>query len=758
MKNFRRILLFITALVVIAGLIAPLLSAERFRGRIKDALEAALHRRVEIGNVHLNLFTGPGFTVSDVLIEDTQSAGIEPFAHVKDLQARIRLTSLFGGHLAFSHLQLSEPTVNLVKPADAPWNVSPALSQPAPSGPPTSVLERQALPDITIRDARINFKFGDTKSIFYISNADVDLAPNGDGDVVIRFSGDPARTDRGAAGFGRFTARGLLKSSGGGENQLNLGLHLERTSVPDLAALFYGKDIGIHGFATGSARLAGPLSKIDLTGDLTLADIHRRDLIPAKAEMWNLKLRGSWNVPGQQIEIATLAPAVAVKFRAAGYLSVPHWGASLSLDGMPADAFADGARHFGAPLPSGFQLDGKVSGVIGFAPASGAQGSLSISDGSLKLDRAGQAKFDDLPILVAGKDVAFGPVDLILPSEQMASVQGHYALDGQTFSVRVTSRQLSLVEIESGALPVAGSVPIPILERMHQGTFRGWIEFARPDPAQSGQWTGAYDVLGASLDVPGLSLPLRIDSATVSIEPTFTRIDRIRGRAGDIRFEGDYLYPPHSMHLSVGDLPLSECERLFLPTLRHNVTLLSRLRNTPAPPWLRERTLTGIVHVDRLLEGDTDLGPLNARLAWNGVQVRMASKDPRLDGTLGVNLAGSLPLYHFSGKLRDLEYRGGKLDLDGAVDTGGLGSSILTNAQATGTFAGHAISLGPDGDFREIAGTYKIAAGKLLLSGIEAQQGSDMLTGQAATQPDGRLLFELASAKKQLRLSATLMP
>ncbi len=70
-------------LVVAVGLAAPSVSANRFRPRIQAALEAALNRPVHLGAVHLNLFTGPGFTVDDVLIDDDPAAGIEPFAHVE---------------------------------------------------------------------------------------------------------------------------------------------------------------------------------------------------------------------------------------------------------------------------------------------------------------------------------------------------------------------------------------------------------------------------------------------------------------------------------------------------------------------------------------------------------------------------------------------------------------------------------------------------------------------------------------------------
>ena len=46
------------------------------------------------GPVHFNLFTGPGFTVDDVTIHEDPRAGIEPFAYVGTLEARVQLLSL----------------------------------------------------------------------------------------------------------------------------------------------------------------------------------------------------------------------------------------------------------------------------------------------------------------------------------------------------------------------------------------------------------------------------------------------------------------------------------------------------------------------------------------------------------------------------------------------------------------------------------------------------------------------------------------
>src|SRR5271155_3533381 len=99
MKILGRSLLIVVLLLVGFGVAAPKVSADRFRPRIQAALQAALNRPVSLGAVHLTLFTGPGFTVDDVQIDDDPAAGIEPFAHVEHMQARIRWASLFAGNL-----------------------------------------------------------------------------------------------------------------------------------------------------------------------------------------------------------------------------------------------------------------------------------------------------------------------------------------------------------------------------------------------------------------------------------------------------------------------------------------------------------------------------------------------------------------------------------------------------------------------------------------------------------------------------------
>jgi len=173
------------AAFLIAGIAAPFLSADRFAGRIGKALEASLGRKVKIGKVRFTLLSGPGFTISDVEIADNPAFGIEPIAQIVDsLDARLQLKSLWTGKLQWASVRLNQPQVNLVKADSGHWNFEPMLTPNVVS----------SMPRIEVRDARVNVKFGDTKSIYYIDNVDMDAVArtSGAGTGTCGFPASPA--------------------------------------------------------------------------------------------------------------------------------------------------------------------------------------------------------------------------------------------------------------------------------------------------------------------------------------------------------------------------------------------------------------------------------------------------------------------------------------------------------------------------------------------------------------------------------------
>jgi AsmA protein len=767
----------IALLVVVAvGLAAPKVSANRFRPRIQAALEAALNRPVHLGPVHLNLFTGPGFTVDDVLIDDDPAAGIEPFAHVEHMQARIRWASLFAGNLAFSSLRLSAgergdaPSVNVVKMASGSWNIQPLLDRHGQPGAP----HRGSVPDIQIRGGRINFKFGDTKSVFYISDADVDAYPNENGEVVIRFSGAPARTDQGSQSFGELSARGLLQSGSNGESQLSMGVHLDRTAISELTRLFHGNDIGVHGYVFADAKLDGPLSKLDITGDLNISDVHRWDLMPAPGEGWTLNYRGLLNLTGHHLELATIAstPAqpdpVSVEFHLDDYLAAPKWSGNLQFHDLPAASLVETARHFGAPFPPGVLVEGKVEGGIGYSSQSGVGGQLSLASAAVKFPQGGYAQLDSAQVQISDGKVVLAPADVEMEDGQSAQIEGEYALDNSHAAFRMSTRLLA-----AGAAHLLDAAPIPLLEQLHQGSWKGWISY-EATAESPGVWSGQYDLQNAVIEIPGLAAPIRLASATVQMNDGGLQLTRMRGRAGTVKFEGDYrddasAVRPHRLRLTIPELQLAETESLMLPALSRNEGFLARAfrRDQPLPKWLAERDVDVSMQVVNLMNADLPLGDLSAHALWRGPSITVSNMEWHLDsmhatGKMSVNLAKAEPSYELNGTVENFDYRNGQLDIDGELQTRGIGAALLLNLRSKGTFDGRGIMLAPDAEVREVSGSYHLGGlsgvPRLLLSNVQVLQGAETLVGQGASQPDGHIVLELASGRKQVRLTGMLLP
>ncbi len=131
-------------------------------------------------------------------------------------------------------------------------------------------------------------------------------------------------------------------------------------------------------------------------------------------------------------------------------------------------------------------------------------------------------------------------------------------------------------------------------------------------------------------------------------------------------------------------------------------------------------------------------------------------------GELSVNLAKAEPSYDWNGTVENFDYRNGQLDIDGELQTRGIGPALLLNLRSKGTFDGRGIMLAPDSEVREVSGSYRLAGPsgvpRLLLSNVQVLQGAETLVGQGASQPDGHIVLDLASGRRQVRLTGMLLP
>ncbi len=756
----KRLVWIALVLVILIGVGAPYLNADFFRPAIQRALERGLGRRVEIGSVYFNILTGPGFTLEDVTIHEDARAGIEPFAYVPQADARVRLLSLLSRHLDFSSLRLGRETVvNLVKTGSGKWNFQYLLSSaPAISG---------KMPEIKMRGGRVNFKFDDTKSVFYFNDADFDLAPSSDGSVDLRFSGAPSRTDRAAQPFGHFFVRTNWKGQ-----QVEMKVELEKSNLQEVARLIDRRDIGLHGTIAFNAELSGSPSHLDLSGEFQIDDIHRWDLLPKRSGGWRIPYKGMLDLRGERLEVASAfeagASPLSVQFRVADFLSTPHWDAAAELKQLPLAALIEVARHMGSSIPDRLVADGSVSGGIHYDEQNNLGGRVDLRDASLTLPEGQPLRVPSAAVTIDHGAISLEPSTFNLGDAESAEVEGGFDSSGG-LQLKMTTRGLNIADLHSYGLSA-----IPLLEQTNQGTLRGWAKYSWM-PGQPAEWSGEYDLQNVRIAMEGLADPVKIQSASVASNGARLAVSKLRARAGAIAFTGDYRYEPaavraHKFHLDIPKADAAEIERLLAPALVRESGFLARalrLGSPAAPDWLKKRRADGTLSIGSLTAGDTELHLDNARLLWDGSLVRLVRVDARLDpatfaGEIDVDLSDRQPHFRAQGKLQEVAYKGGRIDFEGDLYADGLDADALASAHAEGCLHARSISFAPDAEFRAAKGCFEMSATpagmRWKLPGIEVQQGADSLYGTGTTQADGRLVLDLMNRDRAVHYSSAPAP
>src|SRR5262249_2659431 len=141
----------------------------------------------------------------------------------------------------------------------------------------------RTIPAIHVRNSRINFKFGETKSVFYLTNTDFDLAPSGSRAWGVYCSAMPARTDRSAQGLGSFRLGGRWYRD---PDRVDLDLELRPAGLGELTALLRGQAGMVHGSITSQLHIGGTLDNVGIEGRVNVDDVHRWDMIAPHGQGW----------------------------------------------------------------------------------------------------------------------------------------------------------------------------------------------------------------------------------------------------------------------------------------------------------------------------------------------------------------------------------------------------------------------------------------------------------------------------------------
>ena len=773
----------LAGVLLVLGIAAPYLSVNRFAPRIRASLEGALGRQVELGAVHFSLFSGPGFSVDNVVIHEDPAVGIEPIAYVGSLAAVPRLASLFGGRLEFASIRLEDASINLAKtggPAEpGRWNFQALLD--------LSVI--RAIPELHVRSGRINFKFGDSKSVLYLTDADLDIAPpaRGAADWSVEFSGEPARTDKPAHGFGRVLARGGWTPAGAG--RLDLDVRLEKSAAGEVIALVHGDDAGINGTVSARIRLTGPLDNIRINGRVDVDDIHRWDLMPPYGQRWPFRLGGRLNLPAQTLEVDS-SPAggealpLAVRLRCSNYLSQPRWGVALNWNRFPIGPLLEVARQMGAEVSPKLKMTGSVDGVLGYSGQGSLQGELDFHDASVAIPDSPPIRSEQARLVFGGGHAKLAPALVRTVRDEQAQLEADYDWAAQSLDLTIATDSMLVASLREQA----GLAAVPWLEQVSSGTWTGQLHYrlcgAPPPQAPIGPvrsaacpentgWTGKVDLSDATFPLPGLAEPVEVQSATAYIDGAHVMLDRIRARAGAIAFQGEYQYAPqvtrpHRMRIWIPEADAAELERVLMPSLRHSRGLIARALSvvrTPVAGWLADRHVDATVQIGSLHLADAEARDIQAHLLWDATKadfedIRARFDGGRVTGALTVNLRGSRPSYRLEAHSTGVVWKSGKVDADTVLESSGTGAELLARLHSTGAFEVRGLEMEDLPDLESVSGAYDLVwsqAGPLIrFPDLQLVTGDETYTGQGATQPDGRLAIQLSSGSKEMHMSGTL--
>src|SRR5579859_7347568 len=150
------------------------LRAHRIRAAMIAHLERTFGRRVDVQQFAVSLFPLPSLDADGITVGEDPAFGNEYFLRADRLSARLRLLSLFGGHLEFGTLSLDHPSLILVKNSEGRWNLErwlppatlPDASRNRSSPPKLPDTPAARLAKIDVTDGRLNFKIGDDKKPF----------------------------------------------------------------------------------------------------------------------------------------------------------------------------------------------------------------------------------------------------------------------------------------------------------------------------------------------------------------------------------------------------------------------------------------------------------------------------------------------------------------------------------------------------------------------------------------------------------------
>lgn len=561
----------LAALLLILFLVRP--GVHQLRDRIAGSIGSALGRKVALDTVRIHLMPRPGFDLEGLVIYDDPAFSDEPMMRAQDVSAAIRFRSLLRGRLEIATLSATEPSINLVRNDRGRWNLASLLERvaripAAPTAKPASE-RRPAFPYLEATNARINFKIGQAKKSWALTDADVALWQEAENSWGARMTAQPVRTDFDLTDTGIVQINAnWQRASNLGDTPLQVALQWQKGQLGQITKLFSGRDRGWRGGVSIGVNLSGTPKSLLARSQISVEDFRRYDIMSSGVRL-STSCAGHYSTEDSTLEdLSCESPVNGGFLRLRGSLgpitAAPSYDLAFTADKLPLASLLQVLRQAKKGLPADLaasgRLDAEVHAVSAEPGAAQVAGEGVATDVRLS-SNAGtdEITFGDVPLAVRNLDakhaksgkasskemagepaeahLQIGPFPLAMGASPPASAAGWVSASGYRLSLRGDTEVKNLYRL-ANTLGLSGFHPVADGSARVDVSVSGvWQGFAEPQAAGSAQ------LHNVRTGMRGLNPPIDIASAVVKLEPETVSLEQIAAQTGDTHWSGGVTAP-----------------------------------------------------------------------------------------------------------------------------------------------------------------------------------------------------------------------
>jgi uncharacterized protein involved in outer membrane biogenesis len=256
-RRTRKLLIILLAAalfcVAFGVVLSRFVASNRAKQYLTARLEQAFGRSVEVSSFGVRWIPTPGIVANRVTISDDPRFGREYFLRAQSIVASPRWRSLFSGRLEVGTIELSQPSLNLVRNDDGRWNVDSWLPSSANLKPASNSSASRSpraaaqLSRIEIDSGRINFSRGTDRRPFALEELTGSIEQESAGRWRIALAAHPSRATVHLQDSGTLSLAGIIAGTSARLHPADLSLIWSDASLADALRLAMGNDPGVRG-------------------------------------------------------------------------------------------------------------------------------------------------------------------------------------------------------------------------------------------------------------------------------------------------------------------------------------------------------------------------------------------------------------------------------------------------------------------------------------------------------------------------------